>query len=40
MTDIYNFSLTTGIFPERCKFAILQPIYKKGEKKIIDQYLY
>jgi len=42
----YNFSLTTGIFPERCKFAIVQPVYKKGERErkkkwiITDQYIY
>jgi hypothetical protein len=27
LTYIYNCSLTTGIFPERCKFAIVRPIY-------------
>jgi hypothetical protein len=25
--------LTTGIFPERCKYAIVRPIYEKGGKK-------
>jgi hypothetical protein len=33
LTCIYNRSLTTGIFPERCKFAIVRPIYKKGGGK-------
>ena len=33
LTYRYNFSLTTGIFPERCKFAIVQPVYKKGERE-------
>ena len=31
LTYIYNYSLTTGIFPERCKFAIVRPIYKKED---------
>jgi hypothetical protein len=30
LTYIYNCSLTTGIFPERCKCAIVRPNYKKG----------
>jgi hypothetical protein len=38
LTYIYNCSLTTGIFPERCKFAIVQPIYKKEERKEINNY--
>jgi hypothetical protein len=33
LTYIYDCSLTTGIFPERCKFAIVRLIYKKREKK-------
>jgi hypothetical protein len=33
LTYIYNCSLTTGIFPERCKYAIVRPIYEKGGKK-------
>ena len=33
LTYIHNRSLTTGIFPEMCKFAIVRPIYKKGRKK-------
>ena len=31
LTYICNMSLTTGIFPDRCKYAIVRPIYKKGE---------
>ena len=38
LTSVYNRSLTTGIFPERCKFAIVRPIYKKGGKKEISNY--
>jgi putative lipase involved disintegration of autophagic bodies len=35
LTYIYNCSLTTGICPERCKFAMVRPtsIYKEGGKK-------
>jgi hypothetical protein len=33
LTYIYNCSLTTGIFPERCKSAIVRPSYKKGENR-------
>ena len=40
LTYIYNHLLTIGIFPERCKFAIVRPIYKKKKKVTIDQYLY
>jgi hypothetical protein len=32
LTYTCNFLLTTGIFLERCKFAIAWPIYKKGGK--------
>jgi hypothetical protein len=33
LTYIFNCSLTTGIFPERCKFAIVRPIYKKERRR-------
>jgi len=29
LSYIFNRSSTTGIFQERCKLAIVQPIYKK-----------
>jgi len=29
LTYTHNCSLTTGIFPDRCKVAIVRPIYKK-----------
>jgi hypothetical protein len=32
LTYIHNCSFTTGIFPERCNFAIVRPIYKKWRK--------
>jgi hypothetical protein len=38
LTHIFNISLTTGVFPERCKFAIVRPIYKKGGHKEMNSY--
>jgi hypothetical protein len=38
LTYVCNYSLITGIFPDRCKFAIVCPIYKKGEKTEINNY--
>ena len=38
LTHICRCSVASGIFPERCKFAIIRPIYKKGEKKEIINY--
>jgi len=38
LTYICNSSLTTGIFPERCKFAIVRPIYKKGGRNEMNNY--
>ena len=29
LTHICNTSLNSGVFPDRCKFAIVRPIYKK-----------
>ena len=37
-TYICNLSLTTGVFPERCKPAIIRPIYKKGDHSEINNY--
>jgi hypothetical protein len=31
-------SLTTGVFPDRCKYAIVGPTYKKGEITEMDNY--
>jgi hypothetical protein len=38
LTYIYNCSLTTGTFPERCKLAIVRPIHKKGGKNEMNNY--
>jgi hypothetical protein len=38
LTYICNMSLTTGAFPDRCKYAIVRPIYKKGETTEMDNY--
>ena len=38
LTYICNRSLETGIFPDRCKFVTVRPIYKKGDKKDITNY--
>ena len=38
LTYICNLSLTTGVFPERCKPAIIRPIYKKGDHSEINNY--
>jgi hypothetical protein len=38
LTYIYNCSLTTGIFPERCKFAVVRPTYKKGGFEGLNNY--
>ena len=36
--NIFNLSLSTGIFPERLKVAKVTPIFKKGEKSSISNY--
>jgi hypothetical protein len=33
LTHICNEILKTGIFPDRLKYAIVRPIYKKGNKQ-------
>ena len=38
LTYICNLSLTTGVFPERCKPAIIRPICKKGDHSEITNY--
>ena len=38
LTYICNLSLTTGTFPERCKPAIVRPIYKKGNHSEMNNY--
>ena len=43
LTKIINKSLTSGIFPDRLKVALVRPLLKKANldliEKIIDQYL-
>jgi len=31
-SHICNFSLTNGIFPDRCKYALVLPVYKQGKR--------
>jgi len=35
LTFICNKSLSTGIFPERLKYAQIWPIHKKGDKQLL-----
>ena len=39
LSYIYNYSLHTGIFPDRLKMAVIKPLYKKGDKFDISKYL-
>ena len=32
LTYICNKSLSSGIFPDRMKYAVVKPLFKKGEK--------
>jgi len=34
ITYICNKSLSSGVFPERLKYAIIKPVYKKGDKLV------
>ena len=38
LTFLCNKSLSTGIFPERLKYAQIRPIYKKGDRQLITNY--
>jgi hypothetical protein len=38
LTYVINMSLAMGLYPERLKYAIINPVYKKGERGI-GQYL-
>ena len=38
ITLILNQSLTTGIFPDKLKIAKVTPVYKKYDKKLINNY--
>ena len=38
LTYICNKSLSSGIFPDRMKYAVVKPLFKKGEKSKISNY--
>jgi hypothetical protein len=38
LTYICNAILTTGVFPDRLKYPIVKPIFKKGNKQEISNY--
>jgi hypothetical protein len=35
---ICNMSIMTGVFPDRLKYAVIKPLYKKGDKVDITNY--
>jgi Notch-like protein len=38
LTYIFNAVLNTGTFPDRLKYAIIKPIFKKGDDQHITNY--
>jgi hypothetical protein len=43
LTNICNASFEAGILPDKLKMAVVKPLYKKGNRKILkttDRYLY
>ena len=38
LMQIFNLSLSTGIFPDKLKIAKLSPIFKNGEKNLVTNY--
>ena len=38
LTSICNKSLSSGVFPERLKYAIIKPVYNKGDKLLTTNY--
>jgi hypothetical protein len=38
LSYICNMSIITGVFPERLKYAVIKPLYKKGDKVDITNY--
>jgi hypothetical protein len=38
LTYICNKPLSSGVFPERLKYAIIRPVYKKGDKLLTTNY--
>jgi len=39
LTYICNKSLSSGVFPERLKYAIIKTLYKKGDKFLSTNYM-
>jgi Notch-like protein len=35
---ICNWTLSTGDFPDRLKYAIIRPIFKKGNRNYVSNY--
>jgi hypothetical protein len=35
---IFNTSIFSGVYPESLKYAIIKPIYKKGDRSLINNY--
>ena len=38
ISEIWNLSISRGVFPDACKIAKLKPIYKKGKKTDLFNY--
>ena len=38
LTYICNKSISSGIFPERLKYSIIKPLYKKGDRTDLSNY--
>jgi hypothetical protein len=38
LTNIYNVSLRSGVFPDEWKLAKVKPLYKKGDRYNIQNY--
>ena len=38
LTDIFNFSIETGVFPDDLKVGRVAPVYKSGEKDDLNNY--
>ena len=38
ITHICNKSISTGMFPERLKFSVIRPLFKKGDRKSPSNY--
>lgn len=38
LVHLINLSLFTGLFPDKLTIAVIKLIYKKGSKKLVDNY--